>query len=193
MASRFESKNAVLTKKLNDVVYELLVKSSSNMIYVDSETTLTEILSDIGDALTSYNRTFTEVMADINSLVRSDDSTRETLREIWSYINVDGDPKSALIQMIESKVTAEEGKGLSTCDFTDVLKEKLLNDYTKSELDEKFTIVMNKINEVAPSGLVQRVTDLENKSNMVVTNNDEAQSVTSLPNGSVWFKIINNS
>jgi hypothetical protein len=193
MASRFESKNAVLTKKLNDVVYELLVKSSSDMIYVDSETTLTEILSDIGDALTSYNRTFTEVMADINSLVRSDDSTRETLREIWSYINVDGDPKSALIQMIESKVTAEEGKGLSTCDFTDVLKEKLLNDYTKAELDEKFTIVMNKINEVAPSGLVQRITDLENKSNMVVTTNDEAQSVTSLPNGSVWFKIISNA
>ena len=44
---KFESKNTILTKKLNNIIYELLVKTSSDMVYTDSSTTLTETLSDI--------------------------------------------------------------------------------------------------------------------------------------------------
>lgn len=188
--SKFQSKNAVLTKKLNDVIYELLIKTSSDMVYTDGDTTLTEVLSDISDILSSHNTNFEKVMADISSLVGNAETTRETLREIWQYINVNGDPKSALIKMIESKVTQEEGKGLSTCDFTTVLKEKLDNDYTKAELDEKFQILTQTINNRAPSDLVQRVSALESKPGTIVSKDEESSTVTSLPDGSVWFKII---
>ena len=45
----FEAKNTVLTKKLNNVVYQLLVKSSADMIYTDEDTTLTDTLRQISD------------------------------------------------------------------------------------------------------------------------------------------------
>ena len=41
MASTFESKNMVLTQKLDNTVYEMMPKTNSDMVYVDDETTLT--------------------------------------------------------------------------------------------------------------------------------------------------------
>jgi aspartyl/asparaginyl-tRNA synthetase len=76
-------------------------------------------------------------------------------------------------------VEKEEGKGLSTHDLTDLLYLKLVNDYTKEELVEKFDIIEN------------RVTDLEiNDSypNIAMSETDEAPAT--VKNGDIWYKVV---
>ena len=188
--SKFESKNTILTKKLNNVIYELLVKTSSDMVYTDDTNTLTETLSDITDTLTTHNQSFEDVIDKMNELVKGADDLSASIKEIWSYINVDGDPKSALIKMIESKQDSEEGKGLSECDFTEILKEKLVNGYSKEELDEKFTIIIDAINNAVPEALVERVESLENRVNIQTTASDK--DLTGFVDGSIWYQIVTN-
>lgn len=188
--SKFESKNTILTKKLNNIIYELLVKTSSDMVYTDSSTTLTETLSDISDILSSQNKSFEEVMADIKAITSGADTLQNEIQEIYDYINVNGDPKSALIKMIEGKVDAEEGKSLTSNDFTDVLKEKLENDYTREELDKKFLLIIDEIHKADTEGIVQRVDALEKRVNIVVSTDDTAAS--KLPDGSIWYEVKQN-
>lgn len=184
---KFESKNTILTKKLNNIIYELLVKTSSDMVYTDSSTTLTETLSDISDILSTQNKSFEEVMSDIKALTKGADHLQDEIKEIYDYININGDPKSALIKMIEGKVDAEEGKSLTSNDFTDVLKEKLENGYTKEELDEKFLLVIDEIHKADTEGIVQRIDALEKRVNIVVSTDDTAAS--KLPDGSIWYEV----
>ena len=184
---KFESKNTILTKKLNNIIYELLVKTSSDMVYTDSSTTLTETLSDISDILSNQNKSFEEVMSDIKALTKGADHLQDEIKEIYDYININGDPKSALIKMIEGKVDAEEGKSLTSNDFTDVLKEKLENGYTKEELDEKFLLVIDEIHKADTEGIVQRIDALEKRVNIVVSTDDTAAS--KLPDGSIWYEV----
>ena len=184
---KFESKNTILTKKLNNIIYELLVKTSSDMVYTDSSTTLTETLSDISDILSTQNKSFEEVMSDIKALTKGADHLQDEIKEIYDYININGDPKSALIKMIEGKVDAEEGKSLTSNDFTDVLKEKLEHGYTKEELDEKFLLIIDEIHKADTEGMVQRIDALEKRVNIVVSTDDTAAS--KLPDGSIWYEL----
>ena len=191
--ARFESKNTVLTKKLNGVVYELLVKTSSNMVYTDDQTTLTEVIADITDILATFNDNFTEVRDQIRDLIGSSVTVEEDLRDIWKYINVDGDPKSALINLIDSKVDKVDGKGLSECDFTTIMKEKLVNDYTKDELIDKFHIISNQMaahdNQIQQ--LASKVDSIESGgSTFISSTTGDRDDIRALPDGAIWFKII---
>lgn len=187
--SKFETKNAILTKKLNNIIYELMIKTKAEMVYTDDDTTLTEVLSDIGDALSSHTRSFEEILIDIKNIVENTESIEEDLKTIWNYVNVDGDPKSALIKMIESKQSAEEGRGLSECDFTTVLKEKLENGYSKEDLDRKFKIIIEDIDRRVPEGLVHVVEELKSAPTASLVTADEKEA-EKLNNGSIWYKII---
>ena len=51
-----------------------------------------------------------------------------------------------LTQGLNGKVDKVTGKGLSTNDFTTALKTKLNNDYTKSEIDAKISVLQTDIN-----------------------------------------------
>ena len=216
---RIESKDIILTKKLNHVLYELIVKTRGYMVYVDEDgksdkITLTEKLSDIADALLEINEkcdTFDNKFAD---LMRDAPETFDSFKEVWDYVNINGDPKSELIAMIESKQDKEEGKGLSTHDLTDVLYEKLTNDYTREELDEKFEIIdqrfndeheliVNDINELKEefnreledlvqateakfSALTDRVIFLENDPNVKVSE----EQPDGLVDYDTWYKVV---
>lgn len=181
-----ESKNIVLTKKLNNTLYSLAVRTTTDMVYRDKtyKYTLTEILSDVSDALVAHSESIADVSEKFAELMKDCPEEFNTLKEIADYISVNGDPKSALIQLIESKQNSEEGKGLSTNDFTDILYTKLVNDYSKEELDQKFMIVAENINSITG-----RVELLERANNFYMSVNDDTL------NGSVkdydfWFKII---
>ena len=180
---KFESRDIILTKKLNNVVYEIFVKTSSDMVYVNSDTTLTEKLNDICELLTNSDASTTELREAFDKIVAGAPQTFQTFKEVWDYVNVNGNPKSELLRLIESKQSSEEGKGLSTNDFTNILKEKLVNDYTKEELNDKFKIVLDRIDNVS-----KRVTSLESKPNVLVSASDE--DAASLPDYSSWYKII---
>ena len=72
-------------------------------------------------------------------LSEEDDKTlAEIITEIYAAVN--------------KKVTAEDGKGLSTEDFTTALKEKLAADYTKAEIDAKLQEINEAISEITGGG-----------------------------------------
>ena len=68
--SKFQSKNTVLTKKLNNVLYELMVKTQSDMVYIDDHTTLTERLAEITDLLVRQEQTDVELKQSYERLVK---------------------------------------------------------------------------------------------------------------------------
>lgn len=191
--ARFESKNTVLTKKLNGIIYELLVKTCSDMVYTNETTTLTETLSDITDILATHNDNFINVANQIAALTGTDERILADLEDIWNYINVDGDPKSALIQLIDSKVEKVEGKGLSECDFTAILKDKLVNDYTKDELVDKFTIIANKDaqQDEQIADIYTKIDHIEGKDPTFIATTDPTDpAIARLSDGAIWFHII---
>ena len=63
----------------------------------------------------------------ISNLVNSAPETLNTLGELATAINNHEDAYDALLETVGNKVTAETGKGLSSNDFTDSLKDKLEN------------------------------------------------------------------
>ena len=190
--SKFETKYTVLTKKINNVVYELLVKTHTDQVYDKDGYTLTEKLSDIFDLLSTSKNDIEDIKTKYDEMFKDAPETFNTFKEIWDYVNVKGDPKSELIKLIESKQAKEEGKGLSTNDFTDILYEKLKNDYSKEELDKRFEVIADSQNKVkieldSLKGSIKELTSKVNENNVqLVTNPATAQ----IDNGDMWFQVI---
>ena len=147
--SKFQSKNLVLTKKLNNVIYEMMVKTNSDMVYVNEDTTLTEKLYDISELFTKAFDSYDELKEAYDELTVGSVEGFKSFKEIYDYVNINGNPESELIKLIKSKQDAVDGKGLSTNDFTDILYEKLVHGYSKEELNDKFKIVFDKTDELS--------------------------------------------
>lgn len=200
--SPFERKDVVLTKKLNNVLYELMVKTNSDMVYVSDRVTLTEKLCEFTDKLFSDDTRIQGLENAYHKLVVGAPATFQTFKEVWDYVNINGNPKSELIKLIESKEAHVEGKGLSTHDLTDILYEKLVNDYTAEELNEKFHDINVKFGTVEEKvehleenvtgiredldDLTDRVEVLEKTPNVPVT----AEFPMSLKNSDCYFQIV---
>lgn len=138
-----DKKKIIITKKLNNVLYEMIPKTHSDMVYVDKkyDVTLTEKLYDMCELLQSRKEDIDDIRVKYDEIVGGSPESFNTFKEVWDYVNINGDPTSELINLIESKQAAEEGKGLSTNDFTDYLYQKLKNGYSKEELDKKFNVI----------------------------------------------------
>ena len=194
--AKFESKYTVLTKKIDNIMYELFVKTHSDMVYVNDTTTLTETLVKLSDLLTDSKKTEAELREEYNKLTNGAPDRFNTFKEVWDYVNVNGDPKSELIQLIEKKQNAEEGKGLSTHDFTDLLYDKLKNDYTASQLDEKFRIIIKDQNTIKDTieenqkATQKQIEEIKSAPNIFVGTEEESEKV--VKNGDIWYEIIQN-
>ena len=194
--AKFESKYTVLTKKIDNIMYELFVKTHSDMVYVNDTTTLTETLVKLSDLLTDSKKTEAELWEEYNKLTNGAPDRFNTFKEVWDYVNVNGDPKSELIQLIEKKQNAEEGKGLSTHDFTDLLYDKLKNDYTASQLDEKFRIIIKDQNTIKDTieenqkATQKQIEEIKSAPNIFVGTKEESENV--VKNGDIWYEIIQN-
>ena len=161
----------ILTRKFHNTVYELAVRTNTDAVF---------------DA--KYKYTVTEMLEDItNALMEGCPEEFNTLKEIADYINVNGDPKSELIELIDNKVDKIEGKGLSTHDLTDVLYDKLVNGYTKEELDEKFEIITDELGNIKTNiiEVEDRVQALEEKTNVEI---GDAPAET-VKDNDIWFKL----
>lgn len=193
--NKFQQKDIILTRKINNVIYEIMVKTNSNMVYVGEKDTLTEVLSKIADLLTENKESINEVKKKYDEIMSpsSDDNPGgdkpsettgfKSFKEIWDYLNVNGNPKSELIRLIESKQDSEEGKGLSENDFTDILYKKLKNDYTKEELDEKFAIIAK-----SEKDLEKKITIYSSSAIVPMSLTEEAPE--EVRDGGIWFQII---
>lgn len=184
----FEAKNTVLTKKLNNVVYQLLVKSSADMIYTDEDTTLTDTLSQISEVLSNHNNSFSDVLQQISNIVGDVTAAENEIREIWNFLQSDSGEGSSLIDLLNQKVDKQEGKDLSDNNFTSELKSKLEDSYTNTEIDNKLEVIEESINTHAPADLIDRVSALEQRPTLVVSDSEDSEEVRNLPDGSVWFK-----
>ena len=180
-------KKVILVKELDKVLYALAVRTCTDMVY-DSKYkyTLTELLEDVQGALTDTTSRLTKLTERFDVLVKDAPEEMDTLKEIWDYLNIDakdedGNPTSALIKLIESKVNKEDGKGLSTHDLTDLLYEKLKNGYSAEDLDEKFEIITNNVNEI------KETTEKLSKTANVITQETAPEG---LDNGSIWFQVV---
>lgn len=190
---KFESIKTVLTKKVNNVVYELLVKTHTDQVYDEEGITLTEHLAQIFDLLTTSKNEIEDIKTEYDKICEGAPETFRSFKEVWDYVNVNGDPKSELLKLIGEKVDKEEGKGLSTNDFTDILREKLVNDYTAKELDKKFELIMDNQGKIKVE-LEKRIAKLEERMNAQETESNVPlvtdPSQANIGDGDMWFLVV---
>lgn len=139
-------KKSILKTLVEGQIVELMVKSQVSNIYLDDNQTtlaakLAEIITELGtkastdDLNTALDGVIkgTEVQSMIDAsiktavdgLIDGAPGTYDTLKEIADYLATHQDAYTALVETVAGKVDKEEGKGLSTEDFTTELKTKL--------------------------------------------------------------------
>lgn len=117
--------------RLEGELHDLIVKAdgeNTSVIYNGKEQTLAAALAEIYTSVTNLptaEGVDTKIGTAISELIGGAPETYDTLKEIADYIDAHQDVSTALNEAIGKKVDKEEGKGLSTEDFTTILKQKL--------------------------------------------------------------------
>lgn len=141
------AKNVILRKKIENVLYNLLPQTSFAQVINGESQTLETVVANLSSQITAA-ATKTELSAlqtKFDNLIEDAPAAYDTLKEIGDYIATHQDEYTALQALVGNKVTKEEGKGLSTNDFTDELKTKLEELYDKTTLDGKISTLQRGI------------------------------------------------
>lgn len=118
-------KKAILQKKVEEVVTDLMVKTSTeNVVVDDAGETLSAELAEIITAMAG-KATASDIDTRINALIGAAPTALDTLVEIADALNNDPDFAATMTSRLADKVDKVAGKGLSTEDFTADLKAKL--------------------------------------------------------------------
>ena len=121
---RIKTQNAIMRVKINNEIIDLMLKSTAENIMVDETTTLVTKLTEIIEAISECDskEVFDKVISDaINALIDNAPETYNSLKKIADYISSHEDVSFALQEAVNKKVDKEDGKALSTNDFTDDL------------------------------------------------------------------------
>lgn len=148
-------KNLVLRKKINDVIYDLMIKTVTEQVYsTDGTKTLDTIISELETSIASKasSKQFTELETKFNNLITDAPEAYDTLKEIATFISTHNDEYTALVAISSAKVDKVDGKGLSSNDLTDDLLTKLNSIYDKATMDEKFTQITERVETLETSG-----------------------------------------
>ena len=114
-------KKAILKKQIEGIVYEVMLKTTAEMVTVDDAgTTLAAKLIELGNLPTS-----TYVDEKISALVNGSPETLDTLNELAAALGSDPNFATTIANQLGNKVDKVEGKGLSTNDYTNEEKAKL--------------------------------------------------------------------
>lgn len=117
--------------KIEGVLQEIIAKSTDAYVSVTYGGVEMTLAAALGKILQSTQESMTgaqvteKISAAVDELIGGAPGTYDTLKEVADYIEQHKSVVTALNEAIGSKVTAEEGKGLSTEDFTTILKNKL--------------------------------------------------------------------
>lgn len=117
--------------KIEGELRELIVKSdaeNTSVQYNGKDMTLAAALAEIFTSLSTIptaENVEENIQTAINTLINGAPETYDTLKEIADYIAAHQEVADALNEAIGNKVDRIEGKGLSTEDFTTILKNKL--------------------------------------------------------------------
>lgn len=114
-------KKAILKKQIEGIVYEVMLKTTAEMVTIDDAgTTLAARLIELGNLPTS-----TYVDERISALVNGSPETLDTLNELAAALGSDPNFATTIANQLGNKVDKVEGKGLSTNDYTNEEKAKL--------------------------------------------------------------------
>lgn len=126
--------NAILQMKIDGALKDVWVQTGADLVIVDESTQetlaarLTQLAADINTAVAgglTESQVQTMIDTEVNALIDGAPETYNTLKEIATYIDEHEDVVTSLNAAIGNKVDKEDGKGLSTNDFTDALLAKL--------------------------------------------------------------------
>lgn len=119
-------KEAVLQKKVEGEVCDLMVRTGKDNVIVDDTTgkTLATELTEI-IALVANKASLGDIDTKIAALIDGAPEAYDTLKELADYIATNETVMTALNAAIGNKVDKVTGKGLSQEDFTTTLKTKL--------------------------------------------------------------------
>ena len=139
-------KKAVLKKQIEGIVYEVMLKTTAEMVTVDDAgTTLAAKLIELGQLPTN-----TYVDEKIAALVNGSPETLDTLNELAAALGSDPNFATTIATQMGNKVDKVDGKGLSTNDYTTEEKTKLAG---VEEGANKTTIANNLTTTAAGSAL----------------------------------------
>ena len=114
-------KKAILKKQIEGIVYEVMLKTTAEMVTIDDAgTTLAAKLIELGQLPTN-----TYVDEKIAALVNGSPETLDTLNELAAALGSDPNFATTIANQLGNKVDKVEGMGLSTNDYTNEEKAKL--------------------------------------------------------------------
>ena len=126
------TKNITLKKQIGDTMYDLMVKTIAEQVsgtYNSSPMTLDQIITAIETELgnKASGTEFSELKNTVTSFMAGEgiSDSYDTLLEISNWITSHEELYQTLVTLAQGKVVKEDGKGLSTEDFTTELKTKL--------------------------------------------------------------------
>lgn len=162
-------KNAIIKKKIENVLYELMIKTGVDNVWIDDSTTLASKLSDMITAINEKAKS-TDVTTSIKTAIdnlRSElmgegvPEAYDTFKELADYIESHQAAADALTAAVGNKVDKVSGKGLSTNDYTTAEKNKLSGIASNAQVNVIESISVNGtkqtpsskgVNIVVPTG-----------------------------------------
>lgn len=134
------AKNVILRKQIAGVLYDLYPQTAFAQVVNSDDKDLNAIVKELTDAIAAKaaGTDLTALETKFNNLVKDAPEAYDTLKEISDYIASHTTEYEALKALTADKVSKKEGYDLSQNDFTNELKTKLDELYTKAQLDTKF-------------------------------------------------------
>ena len=173
-------KKAIIKAMVEESIVELMVKSRVDNVYLtDDSTTLAAKLTEM---ITSLNGKATKEEMDqaistaITNLVNGAPETFDTLKEIADYLSNHQDEYTALLSVVGNKVEKENGKGLSTNDFSNSYKAVLDG---LGALASKSTVSMTDLSSDVQEKINAASEGNHSHSNMDVLNTITGEKVSS--------------
>lgn len=155
------TKNITLKKQIGDTMYDLMVKTIAEQVsgtYNSSPMTLDQIITAIETELgnKASGTEFTELKNTVTSFMAGEgiSDSYDTLLEISNWITSHEELYQTLVTLAQDKVDKEDGKGLSTEDFTTELKTKL--EGIPSDLTTQLSTITGNVSQ-----LQQTVTNIQ--------------------------------
>lgn len=166
-------KSAIFKKKIGNIVYELMFKTVTDVVYTMDGTTLTDEIKGLKASVEQCpdESRLTALEQKFANLVHDAPEAYDTLLEIGQYISTHQDEYKALYKIASGKVDKEEGKGLSHNDFTDAFLKKLDELYTKAQIDMKFSDITATY-DAQIDGLNKKINSLEYSKVTVIDDNN---------------------
>lgn len=121
--------DTILAKKVNNVIYELMVKTTTNMVYTEDDYTLTEMLNDVVSDIAGVSNNLDNTNSNLSAVTNQITGMTESIEELRMYYTNQNDALTKISDSLKTDFITYEDLPKDTIDA--------INDmYTKSEIDE---------------------------------------------------------